>query len=496
MTTLQSAQPHYDVAIIGSGFSGLCMAIVLKQAQQEQFVLFEQADSIGGTWRDNHYPGAACDVPSNMYSFSFEPNPKWSRMYSEQPEILAYMQHCTDKYQLNSHIQCNSEVVHLQWNARAQHWQIRLHDGRAATARVVVSGVGGLSRPALPNVKGLQDFKGDLFHSAAWNHQVDLNGKRVAVIGTGASAIQFIPQIAPQVNQLLVFQRTPPWVIPKPDGQIPKLIKGVFRALPPAQRLARNGTYWTSETFGLGFVHPSLMRPISALAKWHLAKQVSDPTLQAKLTPNYTIGCKRVLFSNNYYPALARPNVNVITAGVREIVADGVIDSQGQHHAADVIICGTGFDVQNPLGPLHVYDEQGRELRQRASMQAYLGVSMHDLPNLFFLLGPNTGLGHNSIIFMIEAQVDYIMSCLSEMQKRGVGSMHVDVKAEQDYNDQVQQELKKMVWNAGGCKSWYLDENGKNNTLWPGFTWKYWLKTRRPTFKHFVFQSAQATVSH
>jgi cation diffusion facilitator CzcD-associated flavoprotein CzcO len=490
MTTTSSPHStHHDVVIIGGGFAGLCMAIALKTAGRHDFVLFEKDHSVGGTWRANHYPGAACDVPSNMYSFSFEPNPNWSRMYSEQSEILGYIEHCTRKYGITPHLRCGEEVMHLAWDQASQHWQITLQTGAQYSARVVVSGVGGLSRPALPKVEGLERFQGELFHSAHWDHRVDLSHKRVAVIGTGASAIQFIPQIAPKVDTLLVFQRTAPWIIPKPDGQIPTTIQSIFKFIPPAQRLARHGIYWSSETFGLGFVHPHLMKPITALAQWHLRHQISNPTLQAKLTPNYTIGCKRVLFSNNYYPALARDNVQVLTTGVREIDETGVIDQQGQHHAVDVVICGTGFDVQNPLGPLQVYDQDGQNIRNRQGLSAYLGIAMPQLPNLFFLLGPNTGLGHNSIIFMIEAQVDYTMRCLAEMDQRKTVAMCVRAQAEQDYNTDIQRQLKHMVWNAGGCQSWYLDEHGNNNTLWPGFTWKYWLKTRRPNFRHFEFMS-------
>lgn len=479
---------HYDIAIIGSGFSGLCMGIACRQAGREDFVILEKAAAIGGTWRDNHYPGAACDVPSNMYSFSFEPNPNWSRMYSGQAEILRYMQHCATKYGLTPHVRTDSEVVESRWDTATQRWTIKLAGGQSLTARVIVSGVGGLSRPALPRIKGLDQFKGALFHSADWQHDVQLQGKRVAVIGTGASAIQFVPAIAGEVGELLLFQRTPPWIVPKPDGAIPAPVRKVFKYIPPAQRLARHAIYWQSEFFGIGFVNPKLMAPISALAKSHLKRQVPNPELRAKLTPNYTIGCKRVLFSNNYYPALTRDNVQVLTTGVKEITADGVLDAQGQLHKVDVIICGTGFDVQNPLGPLHVYGDDGQEIRQHGGLSAYMGINTRQMPNLFFLLGPNTGLGHNSIIFMIEAQVQYTMKCLAELDRKQAQSLTVKPEAEAAFNDHVQAQLKNMVWNAGGCSSWYLDENGKNNTLWPGFTWKYWLETRKPNFSDYVFQ--------
>ena len=489
LTATAATPQHHDVLIIGSGFSGLCMGIALKKSGRHDFVILEKAADIGGTWRDNTYPGAACDVPSNMYSFSFEPNPEWSRLYSHQAEILTYMRHCASKYHLLPHVHTDSEVHALRWDDQARHWQVTLADGTAMTARIVVSGIGGLSRPALPKVKGLDQFKGPVFHSANWDHDCDLTGKRVAVIGTGASAIQFVPQIVPKVAKLTLFQRTAPWLVPKPDSHVPPVVRHVFRHVPAAQRLARNTIYWQSETFGIGFLHPALMKPITALAEWHLERQIADPVLRQKLTPNYTIGCKRVLFSNNYYPALAQDHVEVVASGVQEVQASCVIDSTGQSHEVDVVICGTGFDTQDPFGPLHVYDRNGKELRERGSMSAYLGIMTHDAPNLFFLLGPNTALGHNSIIFMIESQVNHVMQCVTQMDQLKRPSIEVRQDAQERFNDKIRKQLQHTVWNSGGCKSWYLDENGQNTTLWPGFTWQYWLKTRQADFANFRFSS-------
>lgn len=487
----QPQVPHHDALIIGSGFSGLCMAIALKKSGRQDFLILEKGDGVGGTWRDNTYPGAACDVPSNMYSFSFEPNPNWSRMYSGQAEILNYMQHCADKYDLMPHVQANSEVHELRWDEQQRIWHVSLADGSMMTARIVVSGVGGLSRPALPKVKGLDQFAGPVFHSADWHHEVDLTDKRVAVIGTGASAIQFVPEIVPQVAKLSLFQRTPPWIVPKPDGRINPVIRHIFQHIPAAQRFARNSIYWQSELFGLGFLHPSLMKPIKNLALWHLERQVPNAELRDKLTPNYTIGCKRVLFSNNYYPAVSQDNVDVIASGVSEVTRDSVIDSEGVAHPVDVVICGTGFDAQNPFGPLKIYDRKQHELRERGSMSAYLGIMMSDAPNLFFLLGPNTGLGHNSIIFMIESQVNFVMQCLDQMKQNRRASVEVRADAEQAFNDKLRKQQKGTVWTSGGCKSWYLDENGQNTTLWPGFTWQYWLKTRSVDFADFKFAASR-----
>lgn len=477
---------HHEIVIVGSGFSGIGMGVALRKAGRHDFIILEKAADVGGTWRENHYPGAACDVPSNMYSYSFEPNPGWSRSYSPQAEILDYIRHCATKYGVMPHLRFHQELLEARWHADEGLWHLVTAGGERYTCRFMLSAIGGLSRPALPRVKGLGNFKGPMFHSADWNHDVDLAGKRVAVIGTGASAIQFVPAIQPRVGKLVLMQRTPPWIIPKVDVAIDSRVQDLFRKLPLAQRLTRNGIYWLSETFGLGFVHPKAMVGIEAWARKHLKDQVADPVLREKLTPNYAVGCKRVLFSNNYYPALTQPNVEVVAAGVKEVTASGVVDAHGDLHEVDVIICGTGFDVQDPLGPLKVYDEDGRELRERGSMSGYMGIAVPKLPNAFFLLGPNSGLGHNSIIFMIEAQIGYIMKCLDEMDRRRAGTIEVSGEASREFNEDIQRQLKKMVWNAGGCSSWYLNEKGENNTLWPGFTWKYWLKTRHPEFSHFV----------
>jgi cation diffusion facilitator CzcD-associated flavoprotein CzcO len=489
----QTTKTHHDIVIVGSGFSGLGMAIQLKRAERHDFILLEKAGDIGGTWRDNHYPGAACDVPSHMYSFSFDQNPNWTRFYSEQPEILAYMKRCADKYQLHPHIRTNAELIEARWDADNGIWHLKTQDGKAFTSRVLISGIGGLSRPILPNVKGLDTFTGTLFHSAQWNHDYDLTGKRVAVIGTGASAIQFVPQIAPKVKELVLFQRTPPWLVPKPDFNMSKSLQGVFSKIPGTQRAFRDFVYWNAESFALGFLNPKLMGGIEKLSRFHLNRQIKDPVLREKLTPKYTIGCKRVLFSNNYYPALARDNVNVIASGVAEVSGNTVIGSNGERYEVDAIICGTGFDVKDPLGPLHIYDSKGEDIHSRGDLSAYLGVTVTDLPNLFMLLGPNTALGHNSVVFMIESQINYTVKCLEEMDRQQAQSIQVRPEILEDYNQQIQQSLKKMVWGAGGCKSWYINDKGENFTIWPGFTWQYWLKMRTPKFENFEFKPVSSS---
>lgn len=491
-TAAPAAQtPQHDVIIIGAGFSGLGMAIALKKAGRNNFLILEKAADIGGTWRDNHYPGAACDVPSHMYSYSFERNPNWSRMYSGQAEILAYIKHCARKYHLLPHFRGSCEVLELRWDNANDLWHVHTAVGEHLTARVVVSGIGALSRPAIPKVPGLDTATVPTWHSARWNHDIDLTGKRVAVIGTGASAIQFVPEIAPKVKALTVFMRTPPWIIPKPDGPIHKSIQTVLKYVPGAQSVFRNGIYWQAETFALGFINPRFMGFIKRLALSYLDKSIKDPELKRRMTPDYTPGCKRVLFSNNYFKAIIRSNVQV-WGGVQEVRGNQVIDADGRAVEVDAVILGTGFDTLDPFGPLKVYNSEGVEIREalEGRFMNYKGIAIEKMPNYFMLLGPNTGLGHNSIIFMIEAQINYVMQALALMDRRRATRMEVRHEAVQAFMGKISASLKKMVWNAGGCKSWYLNEKGENFTIWPGFTWRYWMETRRLVTRDYELKKA------
>jgi len=477
-----------DVAIVGSGFSGLGMAIKLKEAGNHDFVILEKAQEIGGTWRENTYPGCACDVPSHMYSFSWERNPRWSRMFATQSEILAYLRHCVAKYSLGPHIRFGAELREAVFDEARDMWQLRMADGRTLTARVVVSAMGPLHRPAVPVLPGIDRFKGVAFHSAQWRHDVDLAGKRVAVIGTGASAIQFIPQIAPTVAQLTVFQRTPPWVLPKADRAIGRREQSLLRRIPGLTRLYRNALYWRQELLGLGFLHPRLMEQARKMALRHLEKQVPDPTLRALLTPAYTIGCKRVLLSNDYFPALARPNVQIVDSGIAQVGEHAVIGSDGFARPVDVIIYGTGFRTSGLPAPVRFIGRGGIDINEAwgNGAQAYLGLMSTGFPNLFLLLGPNTALGHNSVVFMAEQQIRYVMDCLRLMRANGKTSIEVQADAQRRFNDELQRRLKTTVWSTG-CKSWYLDENGKNVTLWPGFTFEYWSRMRKVNAAHYRF---------
>ncbi|WP_415914076.1 flavin-containing monooxygenase [Paraburkholderia sp. J12] len=466
-----------DIAIIGTGFAGLGMAIRLLQTGHTRFAVFEKADTVGGTWRDNHYPGCACDVQSHVYSFSFAPNPRWTRMFAPQPEIRAYLDHCVARFGLTPYLGFGHELTSATYDEAAHCWRLVFANGKRLAARVLISGMGGLSRAALPAIAGIETFAGKAFHSQHWDHGYALEGKRVAVIGTGASAIQFVPQIAPRAAQLALFQRTPPWIMPKPDRALSKFEQWMFRALPFTQKLARAGLYWMLESRVLGFaIHPSLMKNVQKLALRHIRHQVPDPALRAAVTPDYTIGCKRVLISNDYYPALSRKNVNVVTAPIERVDATGVVTADGVHHEVDCLIYGTGFQVADPFPPGTVVGRGGADIVEtwRNGAHAYLGTSLPGYPNFFMIVGPNTGLGHNSMVFMIESQIEYILGALDAMQRDRADAIEVRPHVEARYNERIQKKLDRAIWSVGGCKSWYLDpRSGKNTTLWPGFTWRF-----------------------
>jgi cation diffusion facilitator CzcD-associated flavoprotein CzcO len=470
------------VLIVGTGFAGLGMGIRLKQAGFHDFTIVEQAASIGGTWRDNHYPGAACDIPSHLYSFSFEPNPGWSRSFSAQEEILAYMNRCADKYGLRPHIELNTEISRAEWDERAGVWDVRTKDGRTFRAQALVSGCGGLSRPSYPDIPGLSSFEGKKFHSSRWDHSYPLEGKKVGLIGTGASAIQIVPAIAPKVSQLAVFQRTPPWIIPKPDVAIPSAVKATFRLAPPLQALARTAIYWILESRASAFVmNPKRLTRAEPDALKYLASRVKDPVLRAKLTPNYTMGCKRILLSNEYFEALQRENVALVTDAIDRVTPAGVRTADGQEHRFDALVCATGFQAAEAVAPFQVRGRGGRELNDewKDDAQAYLGTTVAGYPNLFLIVGPNTGLGHNSMVFIIESQVEYILSALQTMKAKSLQYVDVKPAVQRAYNARLHERMAKTVWSTGGCKAWYTTRDGKNTTLWPGFTFEYRLRTRR-----------------
>jgi cation diffusion facilitator CzcD-associated flavoprotein CzcO len=471
----------YGVVIVGAGFAGLGMAISLKRGGRDDFVILEKAAELGGTWRENTYPGCGCDVPSHLYSFSFAPNPQWSRSYADQPEILEYLRRVAESFDVTRYIRFNTEFVDARFDESADRWVVTTRDGGTVTGRALVLGVGPLHRPAYPDLPGLASFTGPTFHSARWEHDIDLTGKRVAVVGTGASAIQFVPEIAPKVQQLHVFQRTAPWLLPRPDHPFGPRSKRVFTTVPPARWAYRAALYWRNELAAAGFtMNPKLMRLAAWVSRRHLAKQVTDPELRAKLTPAYTIGCKRILVASTYYPALTRPNVELVTDPIAEIGPEWIATNDGTQRRVDVIIFGTGFHVIDTLGELSITGPGGVTLSDawRGGVEAYLGMTVAGFPNLFIMLGPNTGLGHNSVVFMIEAQLRYVTRCLSQL--RDGGRLTVNPQAQRDFNTRLQRKMRRTVWTAGGCRSWYLDSDGVNRALWSGSSAGYWLRTRRP----------------
>lgn len=470
-----------SVLIVGSGFSGLGMAIRLCQSGIEDFKILERGASVGGTWRDNRYPGCACDVQSHLYSFSFEPNPDWTRMFPLQPELEAYLQRCTDKYGLLRHTEFGARVIEARYDEAAALWLVRTEDGRRYRARALVSAMGPLSNPTLPKIPGLETFEGKLFHSAQWDHNYPLDGKRVAVIGTGASAIQFVPQLVPRVAHLDLYQRTPPWLLPKPDRKIAAWEQWLFRHLPFTQKLMRAWLYVYLESRVLGFVvNPRIMKLVQLAALRHLRKQVADPALRKRLTPDYTIGCKRVLISDDYYPAVSQPQVEVVSDAVSEIRGNVVVTADGRERPVDAIILGTGFAVQDMVPRGMIRGRGDRDLWDvwQSGAEAYAGTTVHGFPNLFMLLGPNTGLGHTSQIYIIESQIAYVMDALRQMRGAGWRAVEVREDVQRRFNDRLQRKVNSAVWNSGGCKSWYLDARGRNTTIWPGFTFMFRRKTR------------------
>lgn len=477
-----SAGTDPATVIIGAGFSGLGMAIQLKRAGRHDFIVLEKATGLGGTWRDNTYPGAGCDVPSHLYCYSFEPNPSWSTAYARQSEIRDYLEHCATEYGLRPHLRFDTEVVAAEFDDGAGEWRVTTRRGHTIRCRVVIFAVGALHQPAYPVLPGADRFRGAAFHSAGWDHSYDLNRKRVAVIGTGASAVQFVPEIAPLVDRLHLFQRTPPWVLPKADRAIGAGQQRLFRRAPLAQWLYRVARYWQMESRVLGFVgHSRVMAVTQRVAERHIRRAVRDPALQEALTPDYTMGCKRVLISNDYYPALNRPNVDVATDGVGEVREHSIVTGNGTEHPVDAIIYATGFHVTDAFDHLTLRGRRGLRIQDAwaSAMQAYLGMTVAGFPNMFLLLGPNTGLGHNSMIFMIEAQIRYVLQCLRLLERDGVRQLEVRPPVQQAFQRRIQERMRRTVWVTGGCDSWYLDANGTNSTLWPGSTLTYWLRTRR-----------------
>ena len=458
----------YDTIVVGAGISGIAAAYKMNQAGYDDYIVLEKASRVGGTWRDNNYPGCGCDVPSALYSFSFSPSHQWSHLFAKQPEILSYLEEVVEKHNLGGKIDFNNELLSAKWNEEQQLWHIETSKAYYQ-AKTAIFTTGPITEPSLPKIKGIESFKGEIFHSARWNHDYDLTGKSVAVIGTGASAIQFIPQVQPLAKEMFVFQRTAPWVLPKADMDLNDTAKSIIGRFPVIQQTWRKSVSQILNGINFGLRHPKVLQPVNFLSRQLLRLQIKDDQLRRDVTPNFDIGCKRLLFANNYYPALQQDNVNLIPHGLVEIDGNTVIAANGERHEVDVIILGTGFEVSHPPIGKRVYDANGQLLAERwkeTSPEAYLGTSLEQVPNAFLVLGPNI-LVYDSFIGIAEAQLDYIVDGLLQMKAQKLKRFVIQKNVVRYHNLKVQSHLKSTVFNAGGCKSYYLDQNGRNFAAWP-----------------------------
>ena len=469
-----------DVLVVGAGFSGLGAAIRLAQEGFDDLVVLERGPDVGGTWRDNSYPGAACDVPSHLYSYSFALNPDWSRAFSPQGEIYDYIRKVTHEAGVREKIRFGVDVTSVDYDESRGRWTVRTSEGEY-DARVVVLGVGALCEPRLPEIDGVGDFAGPVFHTARWDHSVTLADKRVAVIGTGASAIQVVPSIAPTVAHLDVYQRTAPWVLPRMDRQYPRFERSLYRRVPGLQRAVRALQYASREFQVVGLTRTrAALAPIKALGRAHLAMQVRDRALRARLTPHFEIGCKRILLSNTWYPALSRDNVDVVTEPITRVTEGGIVTGDGTEHPADVLVVATGFHVTDSPFFERVRGTDGRTLADKwasEGMEAYKGTTVSGYPNLFVLVGPATGLGHSSMIYMIESQLNYLVSAMQTMRDRNLQTVDVREVVQEAYNGELRASTSETVWTTG-CKSWYLDDKGNAPAVWPDFTFAFRKETR------------------
>ncbi|ENW96143.1 flavin-containing monooxygenase [Acinetobacter sp. NIPH 298] len=458
----------YDSFIVGAGISGIATAIRLDQVGYTNYKIIEKANRVGGTWRENTYPGCGCDVPSALYSYSFAPSAKWSHLFARQPEILSYLEEVSEKFNVSSKIEFGTELTNAAWDNQRNLWVIDTNKGQYLS-RTVVFATGPITEAQIPKLDGLETFKGEMFHSAKWNHDYDLTDKRIAVIGTGASAIQFVPQIQPLAKQLYVYQRTAPWVVPKPDTDLGEVSKSLIAKYPLIQKTWRKAVAQSLNAINFGLRNPAVLKPVGELAKLILKFQIEDPELRKNVTPNFTIGCKRLLFANNYYPALQQENVKLIPHGLVKVEGNTVISANGERQEVDVIIWGTGFEVSHPPIGKRVSNEKGEclhDLWKSSSPEAYLGTSIENVPNAFLVLGPNV-LVYDSFIGLAEAQLDYIVDGLLKIKEQNIGKLNIKPEVIKKHNELVQKHLKTTVFNAGGCKSYYLDANGRNFAAWP-----------------------------
>jgi len=473
-TSVKKHKPA-TVLIVGAGFAGLGTAIRLQQAGIKDIVILERAGEVGGTWRDNNYPGAACDIPSNLYSYSFDQNPDWSRSFSGSEEILDYIKAMVKRFDLEKYIRFNQNVSDLAFDEDQGIWNATTDQGDVFSGRAAVMAQGPLSNASFPDISGIEKYQGHKVHSAAWDHDYDFRGKKVGVIGTGASAIQIIPELVKDASKLTVFQRTPAWVVPRPDFDTPDWQKALFRKVPASQSALRKGLYLAHESMALAVIWNSPMtRLAERLGRWHLKRQVKDRWLRRQLTPDYRIGCKRILVSNDYYPALQQPNCKLITWPITRMSENGILTAEGIEHQFDCIVFATGFDVGHSGTPFPVRGAGGRKLDEewKRGAQAYKSINVAGYPNLFLTFGPNSGPGHNSALVYMESQIDYIVKGVKTILDKNLKALSVRGKAQDEYNSRIHKRLAKTNWNSG-CKSWYLTEDGVNATMYPGFAIQY-----------------------
>jgi cation diffusion facilitator CzcD-associated flavoprotein CzcO len=488
----QDLVQQVDHLIVGAGFAGLCAAIKLQEDGETDFVVLEKGPDVGGTWRDNTYPGATCDVPSQLYSYSFAAY-DWSRSYSPQPEIQEYVKKVATESGTLDRFVFDTPAEDATWDDAAHRWTVRTPYG-TWVAKTLIVGAGGLSEPRMPEVEGIDTFQGEVFHSARWDHDVDLAGKRVAVIGTGASAIQIVPEVQKVASQLHVYQRTAPWVIPRNDRVYGRLERAALRRVPGLRWLYRTGLYWGHEAYVPAFtLQPKLAAPARKAALKNIAKGITDPALREQVTPHFMLGCKRVLRSNDWYPALAADNTELVTDPIAKVTGSAIVTEDGTEREIDVLVVATGFyTTELPITEL-VTGRSGQTLADRwraTGMAAYKGTTVPDFPNLFLLVGPNTGQGHTSMIFIIESQVTYVRDALRRLRSEGLSSVEPSQEATDRWNRSLQKRMGRTVWTTGGCQSWYLDAHGRNTTLWPRSTADF--RRRLSSFDAEAYQEVPA----
>jgi cation diffusion facilitator CzcD-associated flavoprotein CzcO len=485
---VKESQVQFQVGIIGAGFAGIIMALNLLRTGRKDFILFEREDSIGGTWRDNVYPGCACDVPSHLYSISSELNPRWSRLYANQPEILAYLNEVVEKHQLESYIRYGSDIVFSEFHANEGYWELRDRTGRVTNVNMLICGIGPFGRPKIPSFPGLDDYQGIQIHSAVWDKNCDLAGKKIGVVGSGASAIQLVPALAPEAAELTVFQRTAAWISPRNDQFIDPKTQAWFERHPAIQRGIRHLIFWIMELRGLSFFGNQLIyRWLAKKCINKLQQEVQDPIVRTKLTPDYQLGCKRVLSSDDYLPTFNRPNVHLGIAAIEYFTHDGLVTTTGEKYQLDAVVFCTGFEVAEIKTDWKIYGLEGRELFEewhRTGLQAYRGTTIHGYPNLAFILGPNTGLGHNSVVHMMESQMPYILKYLEQLEKSGARYLNLKSEVQAHYNQILQTHFAGTVWNSG-CQSWYMNPQGVNTTLFPGLASRFRREMRKWKLKEY-----------